>query len=155
MNDPGSGPILIAYDGSPDAQSALRRAGDLFAGRTAVVLTVWHSVAETSKGAYAALPAAVVGEAVETLDAAAREDAEKTAADGARVASEGGLDAKPAAARAHGNVWSTIVAEADRLDAAAVVVGARGLSGVKAAILGSVSRAISTGANRPVLVVPG
>jgi nucleotide-binding universal stress UspA family protein len=53
------------------------------------------------------------------------------------------------------NVWSTILDEADRLDAAVVVVGARGPSPVKAALLGSVSRAVGTHSDRPVLLAHG
>jgi hypothetical protein len=33
--------ILICYDGSPDAQAAIARAGELFHGQAATVLTVW------------------------------------------------------------------------------------------------------------------
>jgi nucleotide-binding universal stress UspA family protein len=155
MNEDAAGPILIAYDGSPDAQAAIRSAADLFAGRSVVVLTVWQSVAAVARGARAVLPAAVVSEALAALDEAARSDAEKTAAEGVALAREAGLDASAAEATAPVNVWSTVLDEASRLDAAAVVVGTRGLSGVKAAMLGSVSRAISTHSDRPVLVVRG
>jgi nucleotide-binding universal stress UspA family protein len=155
MSAAGTGPILIAYDGSPDARAAVARAGDLFAGRAVTVLTVWRSVAATSKGAYLALPAAVVGEAVETLDGTARSDAEETAAEGAELARAAGLEATPVAAKEDGNAWSTILHEARRADAAAIVVGARGLSAVKATLLGSVSRALTSHSDRPVLVVPG
>ncbi|MGZ4325074.1 MAG: universal stress protein, partial [Solirubrobacteraceae bacterium] len=34
--------ILIAYDGSPDARSAIDHAGELFSGEPATVLTVWE-----------------------------------------------------------------------------------------------------------------
>jgi hypothetical protein len=34
--------ILIAYDGSPDAGSAIERAGELLSGEPATVLTVWE-----------------------------------------------------------------------------------------------------------------
>jgi hypothetical protein len=34
-------PVLIAYDGSEVARAAVGHAGDLFAGRPAVVATVW------------------------------------------------------------------------------------------------------------------
>ncbi|MCW2984538.1 MAG: hypothetical protein JWR63_2108 [Conexibacter sp.] len=38
---PRSGPILIAFDGMPAAEHAIREGGPLLAGRAAVVLVVW------------------------------------------------------------------------------------------------------------------
>jgi hypothetical protein len=46
--------ILIAYDGSADAQAAIDRAGELLKGQPATVLTVWERlvdvVARTGSG---------------------------------------------------------------------------------------------------------
>jgi nucleotide-binding universal stress UspA family protein len=50
-------------------------------------------------------------------------------------------------------VWSTILAVADRERASAIVVGSRGISGVKSLLLGSVSGALVHHSERPVLVV--
>src|SRR5204863_1337877 len=36
------GPLLLCYDGSEAAARAIERAGSLFAGREALVVTVWH-----------------------------------------------------------------------------------------------------------------
>jgi hypothetical protein len=33
--------ILVCYDGSPDAQEAIDRAGELFGGEAVTVVTVW------------------------------------------------------------------------------------------------------------------
>lgn len=150
-----SDPVLIAYDGSDDAKEAVRRAAGLFAGRRAVVLSVWESARGLTGGARVALPAAVVNEAMAALDDAARTEAEELAKEGARLASDAGLGAEPATAQARANVWSTIVAEAKRRDAVAVVVGSRGRSPVKAAILGSVSSGVTSNSPVPVLVVRG
>jgi len=38
---PRSGPVLIAYDGTPAAEHAIREGGPLLAGRKALVLVVW------------------------------------------------------------------------------------------------------------------
>jgi nucleotide-binding universal stress UspA family protein len=143
---------LIAYDGSDDARAAVRRAGAVLAVRDAVVVTVWESAAPAASAARAALPDAVVVEAVAKLDAETRRRAEQTAAEGAELAREAGLEATPAAVQAGGRVWSTILAEADDRDAAVVVVGSRGSSPVKAALLGSVSAGVSTHSARPVLI---
>ena len=147
-----SGLIFIAYDGSVDARAAVRQAGELFAGRAAVVLTVWQSASGLVGGAHAALPGEVVRGAMVALDDAAKQEAENTAAEGAALAGDGGLNATALQAKAVHNVWSTILAEADSHDAAVVVVGSRGRSGIKAAILGSVSGALSANSRLPVLV---
>jgi hypothetical protein len=39
------GPLLVCYDGSEDASNAIRRAGALFPGRRALVVTVWQPTA--------------------------------------------------------------------------------------------------------------
>jgi nucleotide-binding universal stress UspA family protein len=51
-------------------------------------------------------------------------------------------------------VADAILAEAESLDARAIVLGSRGLGAVKAFFLGSVSSAILHHADRPVVVVP-
>ena len=56
---------------------------------------------------------------------------------------------------ADGKIWRAICDEADNLDAEPIVVGARGLSRVQSALLGSVSSAVVVHAHRPVLVIPG
>ena len=69
------------------------------------------------------------------------------------LAGEAGLDATSLAAKSAHNVWSTILSEAEGRDAGVVVVGSRGRSSVKAAILGSVSNSITANSRLPVLVV--
>jgi nucleotide-binding universal stress UspA family protein len=144
---------VIAYDGSEDAATAIREAGRLFPHQPALVLTVCESVASMTAGARAALPAAVVAGALVALDQAAQEGAEKTAAEGAALADTAGLDATSFAAKAAPNIWSTILTEAEDRDAGVLVVGSRGRSPVKAAILGSVSNALTAHSRAPVLVV--
>jgi nucleotide-binding universal stress UspA family protein len=61
--------------------------------------------------------------------------------------------AEPLALEAAGPVWKTIVDTADREDAATIVMGFRGLAGLKAMLLGSVSSAVVHRADRPTLIV--
>jgi nucleotide-binding universal stress UspA family protein len=50
-------------------------------------------------------------------------------------------------------VWKTIVEIADRHDAATIVMGSRGLTGLRSMLLGSVSNAVVHHADRPTLVI--
>ena len=51
-------------------------------------------------------------------------------------------------------IAETILAVADEAGASAVVLGTRGLTGLKSLLLGSVSHAVLQDADRPVVVVP-
>ena len=61
---------------------------------------------------------------------------------------------RPATSREEPSAWHALLDLADEIDAAAVVVGSRGLSGVKSMLLGSVSAGVLHHASRPVLVAP-
>jgi nucleotide-binding universal stress UspA family protein len=116
-------------------------------------VSVWSSVSDVVGASLLAIPAEVARDAAASLDAEAAARAERTAEEGAELARAGGLDARAEAVQSIGNVWSTILSTADREDAAVVVVGSRGLSGVKSLLLGGVSGAIVNNSERPVLVV--
>ena len=87
------------------------------------------------------------------LDRAAAEDGGRVARDGVGVAHEAGLEAEPLAVKTTGSVWKTILETAEQHDAAAIVMGSRGLSGIRSMLLGSVSNAVVHHADRPTLVV--
>ena len=53
------------------------------------------------------------------------------------------MQATPTAVEGVGAVWRTILAEADDRDAAVVVLGSRGLTGVRSLVLGSVSHGVA------------
>jgi nucleotide-binding universal stress UspA family protein len=145
------GPLLICYDGSEDAKHAIGTAGGLFGVRRALVLTVWQPTAGLGGFAWSGAMAPMV-DFVE-LDRAATEDAGRVASEGARLAKDAGLDAEAVAVEATEAVWKTIVQVADSHDAAAIVVGTRGLTGVHSALLGSVSGAVVHHAEQPTLVI--
>lgn len=147
--------VLFAYDGSAGADAAIAAAGGLLdrTDRTAVVLTVWEPllVEALRTAAFAArlpipLDSASVDEHSEQLARTAAEH-------GAQVARDAGFDARPVAVADDRNITNTIVATADELDADVIVLGARGLSGVRA-LLGSVSTHVAQHAHRPALVIP-
>ena len=144
--------ILIAYDGSADAQTAIERAGELFKGETATVLTVWERFIDVVTRTGAGMP---IGEVdYERLDRTADEQARLRAQEGAEHAEQAGLRAQTRVRPREVSIAAAILAEADELGAAAIVVGTRGLTGLKSLWLGSVSQAVIQHAHVPVLVVP-
>ena len=145
--------VLIAFDGSEPARNAIEHAGRLFPGAPVVVATVWTSMREAARAARAALPQAMIDEAVYNFDAAAEQEAAQTAADGVAVATSVGLEASALTLRADPSVWATLVRYAEEQESRAVVVGSRGRSAVTSALLGSVSNAVLNHSRRPVLVV--
>jgi nucleotide-binding universal stress UspA family protein len=145
------GPLVLCYDGSADAAHAIEHAGALFTGRSAVVVTVWQPVAGFASIAWLGESAGTVD--VGELDREAAENAGRVAAEGVRVAQHAGLNAESLAIKAAGPVWKTILELADRHDAAAIVMGSRGLTGLRSMLLGSVSSAVADHADRPTLII--
>ena len=149
-----STPILIAYDGSDGSKAAIDAAGRLFPDRRALVVAVWHSVATAAPASLIAIPANVASRAYEELDGESERQAAARAAEGVAAAKAAGLDASGEAMRCAGQVWATIVNAADEADAQAIVVGTRGLSAIKSALVGSVANGVLHHSARPVVVVP-
>jgi nucleotide-binding universal stress UspA family protein len=146
--------IVICYDGSPDAKAAIEHGAKLLKGEQATVLTVWQPfievLAHTPTG-FSLSPGMVD---TEPIDTAARKSAEELAEEGARLARDAGLDAAARVGTQEATTASTINAEADKLGASAILIGSRGLTGLKSLLLGSVSHAVIQHADRPVIVVP-
>ena len=149
-----SRPILIAYDGSAGSRAAVEAAGRLFPDHRAVVVSVWHSASAAAPASVIAIPAAVASRAYEELDKESEQQAEVTAGEGATAAKDAGLDASGRAVLCAGQVWASIVNAADEEDAQAIVIGSRGLSAVKSALLGSVANGVVHHSKRPVVVAP-
>lgn len=147
--------ILICYDGSPDARAAIEHAGGLFGGQPAIVLTVWETFVDSMarSGAGMALGAGLELD-TQRIDAESEGAARERAEQGAQLARRAGLDPQPRTASRSGTIARTILDEAAHANAGAIVIGSRGLTGVKSLLLGSVSHAVLQSADRPVLVVP-
>jgi nucleotide-binding universal stress UspA family protein len=150
-------PILIAYDGSEVSRAAVRHAAELFAGRPAVLATVW----EPGLAAVPAGPPDTTGlgmlppdpATIEAVDRLQREHASTVVADGAEFARSLGLVAEPQAVPDEVDVADTLIDIARLRGAAVVVVGSHGISGLRTRLLGSVSRKLIEHCDRPVLVI--
>jgi nucleotide-binding universal stress UspA family protein len=142
-------PVLFCYDGSEDAKHAIREAASFVSPRPALVLAAWQD-------AEALTPMAWAGGALPDLEgvfAAARDGAARVAEEGAGIARAVGFDASPLVAEAKGPVWMAVQQVVEEHGIEVIVVGSRGLSGVRSLLLGSVSNGIVHHASRPVVVV--
>jgi nucleotide-binding universal stress UspA family protein len=145
--------ILIAYDGSQHGREAIRAAARLTRG-PAIVLHVICPAPRMPLATDAAMGAALDQEAWAERDRRLREQAEATAQEGARLASEAGLQAEPLVVEELSHrIWRAIVDVADGRAAELVVVGRRGGHGLRTSLPGSVSRGVMAHCSRPVLVV--
>jgi nucleotide-binding universal stress UspA family protein len=144
-------PLLIAYDGSEDAKYAIRSAAGLLAVKNALVVTVWQPTSDL--GAFAWYGAGPDMVNFPELDRTGAEAGGRVAEEGAQIAREVGLQAESVAIEATPPVWKTIVDTADLHEAAVIVMGSRGLTGLRSMLLGSVSNAVVHHAERPTLVI--
>ena len=147
--------MLLCFDGSDDAATAIAQAAELLAPRRAVVLTVWEPVATWEPYDPATVLSAPMSKLLSRefgVDEIAAELAEEKVNQGVALASSAGFAARGQVA--HGKTWRAICEVAGEIDAATIVLGARGLSQVASLLLGSVSSAVLVHAKRPVLVVP-
>ncbi|MGN6870012.1 MAG: universal stress protein [Solirubrobacteraceae bacterium] len=144
-------PLLLCYDGSEPAKRAIARAADLVRTRSAVVLTVWQPTAVLGSFAWAGATDSMLNYV--ELDQAAAELGERIVNEGLRVAQDAGMHAAPLAVKATGAVWKTILEVAESQDVSTIVIGSRGLTGLRSMLLGSVSAAVVHHADRPTLVV--
>jgi nucleotide-binding universal stress UspA family protein len=127
-----SGPALICYDGSDNAERALQKAAPLLAGKAALVLHITTP---------------------EYLDKVGAAPSHETADAGTALAAEVGFDARPHYEGCDGPIWSCVLAAAAAHQASVIVLGTRGRTGLSA-VLGSVSQGVLHHSKRPLLVVP-
>jgi nucleotide-binding universal stress UspA family protein len=146
--DDPQGPFVLCFDGSEAAERAIRTAPVLLGrGRAATVLYA-HKPTERSLGVVQGITggridAPVSGEA----------DAHHVVDAGVAIAREAGFDAQALLLEADRPTAELIAAKAEELDAPAIVMGQRGLSGLKSALLGSVTRDVVNAQHRPVVLV--
>jgi nucleotide-binding universal stress UspA family protein len=149
----GAPVILIAYDGSNDAKAAITEAASLFPGEEAVVATVWQRFIDTMARAGTTIGAPAIVD-LDEIDGATEGAAKETAEEGAAQARGLGLDARGGTASVLTTVADAVIHQARDVNARAIVIGTRGLTGLKSIVLGSVSSGVLHHSDRPVVVVP-
>jgi nucleotide-binding universal stress UspA family protein len=142
------GPLVLCYDGSEAAQRAIRIAPVAVGhGRPARVLYAYKpterslGIAQAVTGGRIDAPVSGEAEALDVVDA------------GVAMAREAGFEAEALLIEADRPTGELIAATAEDLDAPAIVMGQRGMSGLKSALLGSVSRDVVDAFERPVIIV--
>jgi nucleotide-binding universal stress UspA family protein len=141
-------PVLICYDGSESADRAIAAAAALLGPRRAVVLDVGPPL--TAGESLATVAPVIPGGAFEDLNIA---DAKQRADAGAERARQAGFTAEPRGV-VDAPTWQGIVDVADEIHADLIVVGSRGLDGLREAFEGSISHDVAEHSDRPVLIIP-
>lgn len=142
------GRVLLAYDGSAEAEEAARAAVEV-ASATGSEL---HLVYALQTAAHMPYPHPLAAERSETLVERSRHEA-RAFVDGVaeRMRSEGAEIAD--AHLVFGKADDEIVRLSEELDAGLIVMGSRGLGGMRRALMGSVSDSVVRHAHCPVMVV--
>lgn len=147
--------VLIANDGSRQAREATRVAAALFPAADATIVSLWSAAFGDADVRRRLQPRA---SDVEGLIALMRDESELQAAriagDGAEVARRFGWEAQEQVRESPGGEGFLLAEMARESGADLMVLGARGLSGARAA-LGSTSDIAVHSSSVPVLVVPG
>lgn len=152
--------VLIGFDGTPTSERAVREAGVLFAGRRALVVTIWEAgrafdlALIPARGFELPLSNIDVRTAAE-VDEAMYKEAAQLALWGAQLANNAGLPAESLAVADDLTVADTLVRLAKEHDAAVIVVGAHRHGRIAELLLGTTSRGVIERAPCPVLVVRG
>lgn len=125
-------------------------------GSDATVLVIWETILATMtrNGSLGASLGMVAAYGDDGADAALKTAALDTANEGVERANAAGLVAAPRIATRDDDIAGVILAVASDVDVDMIVLGTRGLSGVKSLMLGSVSTGVLHHADRPVLVIP-
>jgi nucleotide-binding universal stress UspA family protein len=141
--------IMFCFDDSPEAAHAIDEAGRVLRGGRATVVYAWQS-APDALARFGVVPTYLAPGELERDRAYAREVANR----GAALARRAGFDTDAKIVESAASSWASILYAAEELDADLLVLGARGLTGAKALLLGSVSHHVVNLTRRSTLVVP-
>ncbi len=144
--------ILLATDGSEDAELALSTAVDM-AGCTNSELHIITAAPGSPDPVYATHELGFRYETYEEAMTAVREDAQKVLDEQVAKIEEAGGEVAGAHLATHERRDQAIVHLADEIGAGLIVMGSRGLGGLRRALMGSVSDSVVRHAHCPVLIV--
>ncbi|TFV60137.1 universal stress protein [Geodermatophilus sp. DF01-2] len=146
--------VLVGYDGSPSAVNAIEAAAMLLPSATASILHLWEPPFTSPELRHRLTFRADTMEALgDLLETEGRAEAERLVRNGVKLAHAAGWDAESLVKRTFGGDGYQFARTADELDADLMIVGSRGLGGMRAS-LGSVSELVVHVSPVPVLVVP-
>lgn len=147
--------ILIAYDGSDNAAHAIATAGELWGDQesppAAEVVHAWEPIVVAA--ARSAIYAVAFDDTAAMVERERKAAAEVTAK-GVELATAAGFEARGHSRSGSGPLWATIVDAIEELEPTVVVMGTRGLTGLRSALSGSVSHLVTSHSKVPVLTVP-
>ena len=149
--------VLIAYDGSPSAATAVRAAAGLFPTAQAYVVTVpLESTvrARAALGAHPTMAPNAVQEAIDVLGAEAQRQADETAQQAVDQTMALGLQAEVVPVDPSAPAWAALLDAAHRVGADVLACGTRGRGAFARALLGSTSSSLLHHTDLPLLVVP-
>jgi len=149
--------LLIAYDGSPSASTAVGAAASLFGNARASVATVPPETTVHAGTAVPVLPSmspTAVQQAIDELRAEAKRQADETSEHAVGQARRLGLDAEPVTVPPSAPAWAALLDAAHRLSADVLVCGTRGRGAFARALLGSTASSLLHHTDLPLLVVP-
>lgn len=144
--------VLLATDGSKDAELALSTAVDL-ANSTNSELHVMTASPGMPDPAYAAHEASLRYETYEEAQEAITGEARKILEEQVRKIEEAGGTIKKTYLKIGESKDQAIVHLADEIGAGLIVMGSRGLGGFRRALMGSVSDSVVRHAHCPVMIV--
>lgn len=159
-SEAAGGQALLAYDGTENSRRAITHAGIHLSGRSTLVVTAWIPLTRvTSRATVAAASGAaadwVVPEPPEDPNSdIGLLDAQVTNDEGVRLARSAGLPAEGRCVRTESTIWSAIIEVADEIDAAIIITGTRGATGLRSLLHSSVAEHVLRHGHRPVLIVP-
>ncbi len=146
--------VLVGYDGSPSAVNAIEAAATLLPSATASILNLWEPPFTSPELRHRVMERAANAEALgQLVENEGHAEAERLARTGVKLAKADGWDAEPLVKRTYGGDGYAFARTAEAIDADLMVVGSRGMSGMRAS-MGSVSELVVHVSPVPVLVVP-
>ncbi|MGO1464349.1 MAG: universal stress protein [Candidatus Corynebacterium faecigallinarum] len=148
--------VLIAYDGSEEANGAIDYAGRFLSAKNAYILTVWepiHRQAARTAGMSGMMQHDWSSLGDDTEDPAYT-DAVEICREGVALAESHGFVTEPFLVESATAVWSAIVDASRELDVSIIVAGSRALSGWRSLLQSSVSDSLIKHSGCPVLIVP-